>query len=147
AHVPGLVDSVELPAHVHDTAIVICTSGCPSTGHFPGCCCATRPGCCEHVQIDTRRIGCSVMPQRRHLPGLSSMTSSSPGIGQTYDNGGRLSFLAGAAVFWSAKASAERKVAAERSVASASIRMRTRDRMGSFYVIPPLCVDSRCLDS
>src|SRR5262245_4390879 len=42
------------------------------------------------------------MPHLRHLPGLSSRTSSSPAIVQTYDSGGRFSVAAGFDAVWRA---------------------------------------------
>jgi hypothetical protein len=40
-----------------------------------------------HDQADSIRTGCSTMLHFLHLPGLSSTTSSSPGMVQTYDTG------------------------------------------------------------
>src|SRR5579872_1327193 len=92
-HTPGLIDAVDTPGHVQLTAIVMRSSGVPSTGHLPGVSCTTRPGFDPHVNTDTRRMGTSVMPHFGHLPGLSSMMSSSPIIVQTYESGGRSCFF------------------------------------------------------
>src|SRR5919197_2564449 len=60
----------------------------PSIGHFPGLSMWIAPWT-GHVHVVSSRIGTSPMPHFRHLPALSSMTSSSPAIGQTYETGGR----------------------------------------------------------
>src|SRR4051812_26707596 len=91
-HVPGDADSLSLPAHVHDTAAVTCTSGVPSIGQRPGFDSITASGLVAQVQTESSRVGTSVIPHLRHLPGWSSITSSSPGITHTYDSGGSFSF-------------------------------------------------------
>src|SRR5262245_3026523 len=91
-HVPGLIDSfVSVPcalAHTNDSDIVIWTSGRPSVGHLPGWS-RMIDVLLRQVQTLSRRMPSSSIPHLRHTPGLSSMTSSSPAIGQTYETGGK----------------------------------------------------------
>src|SRR5688572_16219132 len=89
---PGSRTSTDgLSLHVHEIAAVTWTSGVPSTGHLPGFDSTTSSGRVAQVHTESRRVATRSMPHFLRTPALSSMTSSSPAIGQTYESGGSFS--------------------------------------------------------
>src|SRR5438128_6751139 len=97
AHVPG-VSSRTLGSlwQVKYSAAVMGTSALLSIGHVPG---VSRMNnwTLRHEYAVTSRMGTRLVPDLGHFPGLSSRTASSPGVGQTYESGGRSFFSAAAA--------------------------------------------------